>query len=883
MNLFNQLAGALLLNYILFHSYLHGKVFITLNFVIDTVFEITYCLFPLVFLTTTQSTNIFDLTVLGLLGQQNGFVITQSLFAMIMLVRKCILLMRDLDPIHIAKSFWHKVTKHIKTDHLQPWITIAKYSKKVEKSGFGNSELYRLVVARHETIDTISPRTSIALQKIQSKRDLMRQRSKSKSKHDHDLALNPPELVADTSVMSSSEHQQQEHGYVATQTVSPTFTSVASISNEAPRVLRPPPVAVSPSLSNQVSNEIEIIDDDFALSQTAQTIASISPTGEAGGSHTTAMQVQRQEKSGRKSISICIDSCRHAWTVDVHTVQCQRKSFVIGCGLSFILAGLGVLISVLSFIENDYYNKCINISDESWLIQHPELEYFDSYCTQQVVHLFNDYPCNCRLLSVVDADSLQFTPSILELSVINYNNLEGISMRGDNAENNDLGNITDYYFSANMFDNLPHLVLLSVLRYDIRKLDQSIEKLSNLELLVLQFSNAEIDIPFDSISKLSKLKALVLFQLPLITNGEIPSSVCNLKEIKYFESSFTNNLASIPFDCIATQWKRLNYLRLDIFPFITDLDAQFWELPELEFVWIEVCDLDPSYFQFDTFTKFSNSLNTVALGGNERICETGNIIINNTEYTGFGYLNLSDPLAIDSDLLQFIERFDPCSNPCGDASVYTCLNALHSNGVCDSNCNSDECNYDGGDCNQLCNCSYTLWFNDECDNGCDNDLCNYDFYECGSYIDANDTCDFNGTCYTLWTFDDWCDSSCNVTECDFDGGKCISCQADSTCSTAEGFIIGALASQSKPRDLMTVDEVCDNYGAVQTLLDIDETLNCTQAFDFYDINKNGYIGFYEALLATKEGLGFTDAVHWDEKKQQLDCSFCLANSSLYYK
>ena len=121
--------------YVLWRHVFHGKVFLTLNFVIDTVFEVTYCVFPLVFLTTSKSTNIFNLTSLGLLGQQNGFVIIQSLFAMIMLVRKCILLMRDLDPNRIAKSFWHKVTKHIKTDHMQPWITIEKYSKKVEKSG----------------------------------------------------------------------------------------------------------------------------------------------------------------------------------------------------------------------------------------------------------------------------------------------------------------------------------------------------------------------------------------------------------------------------------------------------------------------------------------------------------------------------------------------------------------------------------------------------------------------------------------------------------------------------------------------------------------------------------------------------------------------------
>lgn len=70
---------------------------------------------------------MFDLTSLGEFSQQNGFIITQSLFAIIMLARKCYLLMNDFDPVKIAKSHLNKVSKHIKTDHLLPWIQVTNF------------------------------------------------------------------------------------------------------------------------------------------------------------------------------------------------------------------------------------------------------------------------------------------------------------------------------------------------------------------------------------------------------------------------------------------------------------------------------------------------------------------------------------------------------------------------------------------------------------------------------------------------------------------------------------------------------------------------------------------------------------------------------------
>ena len=103
----------------------------------------------------------------------------------------------------------------------------------------------------------------------------------------------------------------------------------------------------------------------------------------------------------------------------------------------------------VSFIENDYKNKCIynyngnddNVTtietnntnvessyNEEWFENHPELRLFSRYCKKRIVNMFSDYPCNCRLLSYEQVPSNSLTSSIFESSLINYNNLEGISV-----------------------------------------------------------------------------------------------------------------------------------------------------------------------------------------------------------------------------------------------------------------------------------------------------------------------------------------------------------------------------------------------------------------------------------------------------------------------
>ena len=143
--------------YVVLNQYVRGKVFLSLNFVIDTTFEIMYSLFPLLYL---SGTGLFNLASLGVLGQQNGFIIIQSLWSIIILSKKCIYLMRDLNPKYIAQSHWKQVTRKIKVDHLTPWIIDKTYSRKIRYQGFGNSDLYRLIIAPFETKNIAPPRNS---------------------------------------------------------------------------------------------------------------------------------------------------------------------------------------------------------------------------------------------------------------------------------------------------------------------------------------------------------------------------------------------------------------------------------------------------------------------------------------------------------------------------------------------------------------------------------------------------------------------------------------------------------------------------------------------------------------------------------------------------
>ena len=330
-------------------------------------------------------------------------------------------------------------------------------------------------------------------------------------------------------------------------------------------------------------------------------------------------------------------NCNHGTKETNKKDQRKRKCFLSLCGFLLVLFGGVVIFSFDHFISNEFDRKCLHPSDE-WLIKHPELKLYDQYCTKKVVNIFNySYPCNCRIFNAISPNVSEFTPHVFELSLVHFKNLEGVVLNGENTIYSQ--KLDSYYFTYQMLNNLNHLIVLFVSFMPVSKINANgIEQLSNLEILL--FSDNEVrnvHVPFDAISQLTNLKALVLENVIWSNNTYIPDSICDLTQIVFFKVGFMVYLTNSSLNCISNNWNHLTVFHMNGFPLVTTIfDAHFWHLPSLQVVSVERCDLTPKNFQFDEFTGYSSSLKRVSFNGNREIC-SGFVVIDNVTYQGFAY------------------------------------------------------------------------------------------------------------------------------------------------------------------------------------------------------------------------------------------------------
>ena len=689
-----------------------------------------------------------------------------------------------------------------------------------------------------------------------------------------------------------------------------------------------------------------------------------NPSGDGSSNSKTA--------AGEITENKVVDTVQNKFYTTCNSNDCKKKVCVGTFGTIYIIFGIAILSSFISYIHNEYNEKCLNLNidfaklDESranysitldeWLINNPEMIFYNQYCRHKVVNIFDDFPCNCRILALISGapNAYWFNQNDLESILLRFDNLEGMAV---DFSTNDVffeSRLSDtFYLSQKMLKNHNHhLTTLIFAGLDFKYI-KGLEQVKNLAILSIGVSFETIEFPFKSIGTLSNLKVLNIHQVPSANNTYIDSSICNLKQLVYFNLDFMQHLSQIPFSCIS-QFDDLFYFSMTHMFLIEYIDPIFWNIDSIESIFLDFSlSLKQSNFDFDTFNGFSSKLEKVSIQSSSDVCQSytndyQNIIIDGKEYSGFGYLydnltqinnnniqlvpyisNNSDintytfdfnstwynfSFVSESDssgLLRFIQAFNPCLAPCSSSiAVYECPTRGHGDGSCNEKCNNADCGFDGGDCNQLCNlynytaisaqnttCTLDTWQMDGiCNIACNNSLCNYDFQDCVYTPTTNDTCNnlsydieniTNITCYSDWTDDLWCDSHCEQLLCESSSSGCGSsdtpCGGDTSCNTAHSAIMNLLASLYEPYELITPNEVCENFDllALVTETNIDN-LNCSQAFDIADLNSNGYIGFWEAIVYTAEFLGLYGTVHWQEKIEQIDCSSCLDNTSLYW-
>ena len=876
--------GIIFMLYIVKHNVIHGKSFLTLVFIVDTTFEIFYVLFPLLYLTHGDS--LFDLRSLGLLKQENTFVFFQSIWALLLLTRKCHKLFKDLNPKYIIKSYWKNIKRNT---NFQPWIDIlddknVSHNSSLQKTFalLNNNEiLYKSVV---NSVDpTLYSKFNINTIEIHNNANRIRSNSNSAEKGD----LNESTGLPGGTVQSEEGEHLTVAGDVATASDAGDVTDNSD--------------GVADGMADGVDDNVRVADDVK-----------------------DNMTHDEKDEHVENTIRNDLEMKNH------QKQQCRRKTIVFAYGLLLLSYGISIIALVSSFIYNEFDSKCIVDNDNtinsttSWLSAHPELYFYDKYCNHKVVNLFNyDYPCNCRLLlyKFTDINQSEFSNSL-----IRYTNLEGLTLEG----------LPSFYFNAQpqfnltseMIENLIYLKTLRLSDVGICYIDsEAIKNLKNLRVFQMGVNYCPVYMPFESLSSLTNLVAISIEDVFFMTNEEISREICKLSEVRYFNLGGIFDLTHIPFDCIAQNWQKLEYLEVRGVPLISYMTPKIWSLPQLSTVILSGCNFNQSTLNFDGY--YSDDLKKVAVYGNYHIC-AGNISINGKSYRGFEYLDNSDDedeLLTRQVTLSFIEQFDPCYEVCENGG-FSCWPTFWQDGVCDRVCNNEQCGYDGGDCIQTCDafsynskCNTTLLFNDKCDIECNTTECGYDLYACvvteevddfdtgacfvdnnitdgenimfynGSYI-YNYTSNTTYACYNEWTYDEWCDSICDVESCNFDYGMCYECGGmceEMTSILAIGITIGK--EETNPfYEVATLPELCENWALFSTLLDsvgIDGTVyhNCSLVFGFLDGNDNGYVGFHEVFVHSYQFFNQGELLYAyksDEKIGQIDCGICLKNQSLYY-
>eukprot|EP01083_Nonionella_stella_P077549 211819_1 len=549
--------------------------------------------------------------------------------------------------------------------------------------------------------------------------------------------------------------------------------------------------------------------------------------------------------------------------------QLRRRICIGSIGAVFLAFGTALIIIVSVYIQSAH-QTCANPSPQL-LMEHPELYYWDKHCSSKLTPLDSSItPCDCRSLDIkfnmLHYNEYNFTKqhvlsimrnfrmmTFLELdyshsllSTVNQMSAEGNT---ELAEELFYVNLTSDCFASKRLNSLS-LERMFIIDLDWNGL-ASLKRLQMLRLVDCRFRNP---VDWDSIGQLTYLKYLNMQESGQYLSGPISDSICHLKELKYLDIE-TNLISRIP-ECIA-DLKELYAINLRGLPNVEYITPDLFRLPHIVSIIAYYGSFNTSSIPADG--DWSASLETVFLQQTP-LC------------------NQVDQMT--SLQMEFMDAFDPCYKPCGESEGMHgwCATYDWGNGNCESEC----CNYDGGDCHQTCPCERSLWFNDQCDLECNNTLCAFDFGDCLPQQALNGTgeCVYGSGCLDDWQDDGWCDGNCAVLR-DEDCADVYDCTAEhqcdssSECSIAYIYLIHNGARVNDPKELIDINETCMLWDFVRLL---DPTIgDCKEEFPRADLNHDGYVSFWEAIQIAATMLGLSA-----EKAEQVNCSLCLTDPSLYY-
>ena len=372
----------------------------------------------------------------------------------------------------------------------------------------------------------------------------------------------------------------------------------------------------------------------------------------------------------------------------------------------------------------------------------------------------------------------------------------------------------------------------------------------------------------------------------------------DLSELGFIEISLT-----VPFNEIPIEFcnlKKLRGLQMEITN-IDHIDDCFAELPNLESIIVSGCSYLDSIpigmFNMDSLKEIGAyntiiSLESLIRGNNFSTFEEFDEVFEYRDDTRYYFE--STPLCDDyknglipqnSTFSKWINESQCCATACSLTNALFdsvhCRAYDYQDGICDDNCNKAKCNFDGGDCVQLCECDLMELGNGECNPVCNTTQCYNDGYDCLPLgydpIVCQDSYLSHG-CNVSWVGDGWCDLNCNDEyKCGYDLDDCGDNGCSQQCNTLYD-IFSAIGNDYTNDDHIEQIEI-DNWwdrGIAWGIFDESQFPNSSVVIPMADINNDGLLNMYEMIVFLHNNFGVSS-----QQALQIDCSGCVDGDAYY--
>lgn len=154
---------------------------------------------------------------------------------------------------------------------------------------------------------------------------------------------------------------------------------------------------------------------------------------------------------------------------------------------------------------------------------------------------------------------------------------------------------------------------------------------------------------------------------------------------------------------------------------------------------------------------------------------------------------------------------------------------------------------------------------------------NYDYGDCDLQLQGN--CNNETGCLYGWISDDWCETSCQNELCGYDDFDC-SCDSSGACNALYD-LFAVVANSNTSDERVSENEACAYWSFLAPFLPGVE--DCHSGMEYLDVNHDGFASLHEVLTENNTQLILTLYPDVDPIIiQQVNCSGCLGDPSLYY-